>query len=213
MGQQARGPITAPLLGFDENSPTYEFNLEKAEEEFRKAFDGELWEKGFEITLLYNTGNSERKNAVDMLKYFVEQINPKFKVNVRGVQWSTYLDNLVGGKFTLGFMGWGADYADPHNFVVPYMRTDGAFGGVKGENYINWARENADPLINEAAVTVDPARREEIYKELQSLAIEQALDIYLYQPEAHYVFRDNVKGFVFDPILHPGLYFYDLHKE
>lgn len=213
MGQQARGPITAPLLGFDENSPTYEFNLEKAEEEFRKAFDGELWEKGFEITLLYNTGNSERKNAVDMLKYFVEQINPKFKVNVRGVQWSTYLDNLVGGKFTLGFMGWGADYADPHNFVVPYMRTDGAFGGVKGENYINWARENADPLINEAAVTVDPARREEIYKELQSLAIEQALDIYLYQPEAHYVFRDNVKGFVFDPNLHPGLYFYDLHKE
>lgn len=212
-GQKARGPITAQLLGFDENSPVYEFNLEKAEEEFKKAFNGELWEKGFEITILYNTGNSERKNAVDMLKFFVEQINPKFKVNVRGVQWSTYLDNLVAGKFTLGFMGWDADYADPHNFVVPYMRSDGAFGGVKGENYVNWAKENVDPLINEGAVTVDPVRREEIYKELQNIAIEQALDIYLYQPEAHYVFRDNVKGFVYEPTLHPGLYFYDLYKE
>lgn len=213
MGQQGRGPIPEPFLGYDENSPVYKFDLVKAEEEFKQAFDGELWEKGFEITLLYNTGNNERKTAVDMLKYYIEQINPKFKVNVRGIQWSTYLDRLTAGQFTLGFIGWGADYADPHNFTVPYLRTDGTYGGFKGEDYKEWARENIDPLVNEGAATADPERRLEIYTQLQNLAYENALDIYLYQPTGNYVFRDNVKGFVYDPILEPGLYFYDLYKE
>ncbi len=212
-GQQARGPIPDPFLGFDGNSPIYTFDLKKAEEEFKKAFNGELWEKGFEITILYNTGNDMRKAAVDMLKYYIEQINPKFKIHVRGIQWSTYLDNLVAGKFTLGFIGWGADYADPHNFTVPFLRSDGTFGGFKGESYIEWAKENIDDLINRGVTITNPVEREKIYKELQQIPYEQALDIYLYQPTEHYVMRDWVKGWYYDPILAPGLYFYDLYKS
>lgn len=212
-GQQARGPIPDPFLGFDKNSPVFEFNPEKAAEEFKQAFDGELWDKGFEITILYNTGNDVRKAAVDMLKYYVEKINPKFKVNVRGVQWATYLDKLIAGKFTLGFIGWGADYADSHNFAVPFLRSDGTYGGFKGDSYIKWAQENIDPLITKAVKASDPAVRVEIYKELQNIAYEEALDLYLLQATGNYVFRDNVKGFVYDPIFEPNLYFYDLYKE
>ncbi len=212
-GQQARGPIPEPFLGYDDNSPVYSFDLKKAEEEFKQAFNGELWEKGFEITILYNTGNDTRKAAVDMLKYYVEQVNPKFKVNVRGIQWSTYLDNLVAGKFTLGFIAWGADYADPHNFTVPFLRSDGTFGGFKGADYINWAKVNMDPVVNKGVEITDPAKREVVYKELQNMAYEHALDIYLYQPTDQVVMRDWVKGWYHDPILAPGLYFYDLYKE
>ncbi|MFP4016461.1 MAG: ABC transporter substrate-binding protein [Halanaerobiales bacterium] len=213
MGQQVRGPIIDPFLGYDPESPVYEFDLAKAEAEFRKAFDGELWEKGFEITILYNSGNEVRKAAVDMIKHYVEQINPKFKVNVRGVQWATYLDNLVAGKFTLGFIGWGASYADPHYFAVPFLRNDGTFSGFKGESFKEWAKENTDPLIAEAVSTADPEERAELYAKLQQIAYDEALDIYLYQPTGHYVFRDNVKGFVYDPINEPNLNFYDLYKE
>lgn len=213
MGQKARGPIPDPFLGFDKTSDVYEFDLEKATEAFKQAFDGELWDKGFEITILYNSGNDVRKAAVDMVKYYVEQINPKFKVNVRGIQWSTYLDNLIAGKFTLGFIGWGADYADSHNFAVPFLRSDGTYGGFKGDVYIKWAEENIDPLIGDAVSSSDPAVRADIYKELQQISYDQALDIYLYQPTGNYVFRDNVKGFVYDPINEPNLYFYALSKE
>ena len=211
-GQKGRGPIPEPLLGYDENSPTYELDLEKAEEHFKQAFDGEVWEKGFEITILYNSGNDVRKSAVDMLKYYVEQINPKFKVNVRGIQWATYLDKLIANKFTLGFIAWGADYADPHNFAVPFLGSDGTYGGFKGENYINYAKENIDPLIEEGISSTDPAEREEIYKELQQISYEQALDFYLYQPSAQVVMRDWVEGWYYDPIRDPGQYFYSLDK-
>ncbi|MFP4016390.1 MAG: ABC transporter substrate-binding protein [Halanaerobiales bacterium] len=211
-GQQGRGPIPEPLFGYEEDSTTYSFDLDKAEEHFRKAFDGELWEKGFEITILYNSGNDVRKLAADMLKNYIEQINGDFKVNVRGIQWSSYLDKLIENKFTLGFIAWGADYADPHNFVVPFLRSDGTYGGFKGEDYTEWAKENADPIIEEAITTTDPDEREKIYEELQTMVYENAVDIYLYQPSAQVVMRDWVEGWYYDPIRDPGIYFYDLDK-
>ena len=212
-GQQARGPIPEPFLGWSEDSSIYTTDLAKAEEEFKKAFDGELWEKGFEITILYNSGNSMRKTATDMLKYNIEQINSKFKVNTRGIQWATYLDRMIAGKFTLGFIGWGADYADPHNFTVPFMRTDGTFGNFKGENYKTWAEENnVDELVNKGVEVTERAERLEIYKELQHMTYEYATDMYLYQPTAHILKREWVQGWYYDPILHDGIYYYSVYK-
>ena len=212
-GQQARGPIPEPFLGYEEDSPVYSMDLEKAEEHFKKAFDGELWDKGFEITILYNTGNSMRKTASDMLKYNIEQINPNFKINVRGIQWASYLDRMIAGKFTLGFIGWGADYADPHNFTVPFMRSDGTFGNFKGESYKEWAKENnVDSLVNKGVEVTDRAEREEIYKEIQNIAYEYATDLYLYQPTAHILMREWVQGWTYDPILHDGIYYYRIYK-
>lgn len=212
-GQQARGPIPEPFLGYEEDSPVYTMDLEKAEEHFKKAFDGELWDKGFEITILYNTGNSMRKTASDMLKFNIEQINPNFKINIRGIQWASYLDRLIAGKFTLGFIGWGADYADPHNFTVPFMRTDGTFGNFKGENYKEWAEENGvDSLVNKGVEVVVREDRKDIYEEIQNIAYEYATDLYLYQPTAHILMRDWVQGWSYDPILHDGIYYYRIYK-
>ncbi|MFW5995951.1 MAG: ABC transporter substrate-binding protein [Halanaerobiaceae bacterium] len=212
-GHQARGPIPEPFVGYDEDSPVYEMDLEKAEEEFREAFDGELWDKGFEITILYNSGNSERKTACDMLKDAIEDINDDFKVNVRGIQWDTYLDRQVEGKFTLGFIGWSADFADPHNFTVPFMSKSGTYGTFKGENYHEWADEHDIEEKLEAAVKEsDSEEREEMYRELQEMTYEYATDIYLYQSTAHKVMRDWVQGWEYDPILYPGEYYYSLSK-
>ncbi|QTL98721.1 ABC transporter substrate-binding protein [Iocasia frigidifontis] len=212
-GQQSRGPIPEGFLGFDEDSDLYSMDLDKATEEFKQAFDGELWDKGFEITILYNSGNDMRKAAVDMLKSSIEGINDKFKVHVRGVQWATYLDKLIAGKFTLGFIGWGADFADSHNFAVPFMRSDGTYGAFKGENYAKFAKDQeVDELITRAAELTDPVEREKIYQELQQLCYDYATDIYLYQPAAHLVMRDWVSGWEYDPIIHDGVNFYYLDK-
>jgi peptide/nickel transport system substrate-binding protein len=208
---QARGPIVSPLLGYDENSSVYTFDLDKATEEFKLAFDGEVWDKGFEMTILYNTGNDARKTACDILKTYVESINPKFNIRVRGVQWSTYLDNLVGGKMSLGFIGWLADFPDPHNFVQPYLDSAGAYGAFKGDEYIKWAQENVEPLINKGISITDPVEREKIYKELQNLSIEYATDLWLDQPTGNRVERSWVKGW-YPNAMRPGQDFYILDK-
>ncbi|MFO7815340.1 MAG: ABC transporter substrate-binding protein, partial [Halanaerobiales bacterium] len=209
---QSGGPIVRPLLGTSSDQPVYSQDLEAAEEHFKNAFDGEIWEKGFQMTLLYNTGNAARQAACDILKTYVEGINPKFNIDIRGVQWSSYLDAQLQGKFTIGFMGWLGDFPDPHNWVTPYLSSTGTFGGWKGEAYTEWAKDNFDPIIKDGITTVDQKEREEIYENLQSMAFEEGTDLWLDQPTAHNVRRDWVKGWFPNP-MRPGLDAYILDKE
>lgn len=206
-----RGPIVKPLMGYNENSKIPTLNLEKAEEEFRKAFGGEVWEKGFQLTLTYNTGNSARKVAADMLKSYVEQINPKFDVKVQGLQWSTYLDASIRGTLPASFGGWLADFPDPHNFAQPFLHSNGYYGGQRGENYQEWAKENVDGLIDKGITTVDPEKRREIYKEIQDLSVDQAIDIWLDQSIGVHLERKYLTGYYPNP-MRPGTFFYMYNK-
>ncbi len=210
-GQQARGPIVDPLLGFDEDSEVYELDLDKAEEHFKEAFDGKVWEEGFEMTVLYNTGNDSRKIAADMIKTYVEQINPKFNIKVRGIQWATYLDELDRERLPLAFIGWLADFPDPHNWVDPYMDSGGNYGARMGEAYREWAEENVDPLVDEGINTNDQEERDEIYKELQSIGVEEATMLWLDQPTGINVRRSWVEGW-YPNAMRPGIDFYSLDK-
>ncbi|MGP3779088.1 ABC transporter substrate-binding protein [Halanaerobium saccharolyticum] len=209
---QLRGPIVDPLLGFDENSDVYSLDLEKAEEHFRNAFGGELWETGFTMDLVYNSGNDPRKTAADMLKSYIERINPKFNINVRGVQWSTYLDASVRGTLPASFGGWLADFPDPHNFVQPFLDSAGYYAGRRGDTYKEWAEEvGINDLISEGISTTDPERREEIYKELQQMSIDHAIDLWIDQPTGSNTRRTWVEGW-YPNAMRPGVDFYSMDK-
>ncbi len=207
-----RGPIVKPLLGYDEDSKVYNQNLKKAEEEFKKAFDGELWEKGFEFTLVYNTGNPARKVACDILKAYVEQINPKFNLQVRSLQWSTYLEKSNQNYLPLAVNSWIADYPDPHNFASPYLSSGSYYGSMRGEAYNEWAEESGlNDLIDKGINTLDRDKREKIYKEIQEIAVDKAIDIWLDQSVGVHVERNYLEGYYPNP-MRPGVYFYMYDK-
>ncbi|MDD4363157.1 MAG: ABC transporter substrate-binding protein, partial [Atribacterota bacterium] len=86
------GPIPQGLLGYSDDSELfYNFDLLAAKEEFKKAWDGELWEKGFKFNIFYNEGNDVRKAVCDMIATYARIVNPKFEITPVGVQWSSYL--------------------------------------------------------------------------------------------------------------------------
>jgi len=210
-------PIIRGLLGFvDDPSLYYEFSLIKAAEEFRQAWNGELWEKGCEFNIFYNEGNDVRKSAVDMLATYAAMINPKFKITPTGVQWSAYLKAFLTEKLPIFTIGWLADYPDPHNFAPVYMGSKGDYSAYFGEAYREFARQNVDPLLEKGLKETDPKKREEIYKELAQIAHDQAISLYLYQPIGHHVQRDYVKGWYYHPIMPgepAGADWYTIYKE
>lgn len=209
-GHARRIPSALPsqLLGFNENLSMYPFDLEKAKEEFQKAWNGEVWEKGFKLTLLYNTGNEARQTACEMLKENIESLNPKFKIEVQGVQWPTYLDAYRQGQLPAFIIGWLADYPDPHNFIFTYYHSNGVYGSPQGENFRAFAREHLDTLIEQAIEETDPSARQKIYEDIQKIAYEYALGMPLYQPEDLFVMRNWVKGWAYNP-MRPGPANYD----
>jgi len=131
-GKHVPGPIVEGLPFFNPDQKVYKYDPEKAKEYFKKAWGGQVWEKGFYIEVLYNTGNVQRKTVAEMLKENIESLNPKFKVHVRAVEWPIYLKAMVKKQLPVFIIGWLADYPDPHNFVHPYMHSKGTFAAWQG---------------------------------------------------------------------------------
>ncbi len=212
LGRLVPTDLPEGFLGFDPTLPLPEFNLAKAAEYFKKAWNGEVWEKGFELTLLYNTGNEERQTAMEMIKFFVESINPKFKIYVQGEQWPVYLPTYKNGLLGCFVIGWNADYPDPHNFIATYYASNGVYGFSQGEAFLEFARENFDQLIKDAITASDPNVRVEKYKEIQEIAIENCVGIPLYMPLGINVRAPNVMGW-FPHVIRSGESYYDMWKE
>lgn len=201
----AGAPVATPIVdGLPFYNPDLKypaFDLKLAEEYFKKAFNGKLWEVGFEFDGTYNAGNDTRMASVRMLSENLARINPKFKMNVRAVEWAEFLDLQRLKRLPLFYIGWGADYPDPDNFVVPYMHSQGLYGGRS-----TYKNPEVDKLVEEGAVTLDPNRRKEIYYRLQELWIEDAPGIIMHQPIGNRYFKDWVKGYQFHPMENPYNY-------
>jgi len=216
-GKRNPGPFPEPLSGYTEDEELYyQFDIEKAKEEFKLAWNGELWEKGCKFNIFYNEGNDVRKAVCDMLSTYAKIVNPKFELTSVGVQWSSYLKQFLAEQLPMFTIGWLADYADAYNWAPTYLGSTGTYSGFYGKPYIDFAKENTDPLIEKALKSVDPQEQKDLYEELTRIAHEQAVSLYLYQPIGIHVQRDWVKGWYHNSVisgLPEGADFFYIHKE
>jgi len=212
-GYRIHGPIPKAFAWAYDDDPAiyYNYDMEKAEAEMKLAHDGRVWQTGFTFTLLYNEGNQTRRFIAETLKANIESISPKFHIEVRGVPWSTYLDCMMGSKLPLFVFGWLADFPDPHNFVVPFVLSDGFFPGMQGTTLRQMFAERYDPLIYEAVRSSDRERRAALYRELQWMSFEDCYALWVPQANGYRVMRDWVQGWAFNPVF-PGVYYYSLYK-
>ena len=178
-------------LPYHHDVPVYEFDLKKSAEHLKKAWDGQVWEKGFKMVIAYNTGNEMREAAALMLAENIMSLNPRFEIEVRNVEWKDYLVQYRSYMYPIFITGWVADYADPHNFLYTFMHSQGAYG-----RFMAYRNEEVDNLCEAGIATVDPAERGPIYHKLQRLWYEEALGIPLYQQINVRAYRDWVHGYV-----------------
>ena len=211
-GQIPKGPFPQSLPYVNQDQEYYYNDLEKATEYFKKAFDGEVWEKGFKVGIVYNTGNDARKTALEILEYNIERINPKFQVDVIGLEWATVLDRLRSASLPIFVMGWLADLPDTPNFAVPFMHSAGTFAGYCGQGLIDLAKEKFDGLIAAGIKATDPAEREKIYFELQKMYVDLAIGMPFMEATTHRVMRDWVQGFQYCPAYSAQYDLYNISK-
>ncbi len=200
-------PIVEGLPYRDPNVPIRKYDLGKAKEYFMKAWGGEVWEKGFKLTIMYNTGNEKREIACQMIEENVESLNPKFQIDIQNVDWGIYLNNMVQKKCPLFVIGWVADYPDPHNFVYPYQHSEGTF--AEWQSYHN---PEVDSLIEDGIRTVDPAKRKDIYYKLAGLYYEDIPGFQISQALDRIHVRDWLSGYYWNPVRDDQMYFYMYKK-
>jgi len=207
-GEHISSPIVEGIPYYKPDWPSYELDVAKAEEHLRAAWDGLLWENGFEMTLVYASGDITGKTACEILQYNLYEINPLFKVNIQLMAWPTILTEMVLGSLPMYLNGWTADYPDPHNFVFPYMHSQGLF--ARSQRYSN---ELVDGLIEQAISSNNHSERQMLYDQIAELYYDEVPSIMISQVLGVYFFRDWIQGFVYNPIKPVyANYVYDLSK-
>ena len=178
-------------LPYHKDVPVYEFDLAKSKNYLKKALNGEIWQKGFKMVIAHNTGNEMREAAAWMLAENIMSLNPKFRIEVRNVEWKDYLVQYRNYMYPIFITGWVADYADPHNFLYTFMHSGGVYG-----RFLAYKNSEVDRLCEAGIATVDPVKREQIYTRLQHLWYEEAIGIPLYQQINVRAYRDYVHGYI-----------------
>jgi peptide/nickel transport system substrate-binding protein len=194
-GTQATGCIPKTLPGHDPDAPRYTHDLKKAEEHFKRAWGGTVWETGFHFTLTYNEGNIARQTLCQIMKVNVEKLNPKFKIDIRPIQWSTYLDASQNKMLPMYTLGWSADYPDAHNFVFPMLHSLGNYPDQQG-----YKNPEIDRLIEQAIAETDLEKRKELYSEILALAYQDVPHLVILDRVMPRVQRTWVKGWYHNPV-------------
>jgi peptide/nickel transport system substrate-binding protein len=205
---QARGPIPQEVFGHNPDQPVYRLDPQRAAAELRQAWDGRLWDVGFRLTLVFNTGNFLRRMWATFLADQLREINPKFVLETKGADLPEWRGLLAEGKLAIFTAGWLVDYLDPHNFVQPLM-----FSGGLWARWQSYANPEADQLIAAGARELDPGRRRAIYHRIQQIAYEDAKEIYTVEPLGLVAMRSWVTGWKYDMINGAITYFPVLGKE
>jgi len=206
---EASQPATPVIEGLPYHNPDqdkYSFNLTKTEQHFRAAWSGQVWTNGFTMTLVYRPGNVPRQKAWEMLKTSVESLNSNFHINIEE-EWPWWIWPFGWlRRYPMIISGWLADYPDPHNFVHPFMHSDGVFA-----YWQRYSNATVDALVEEGIRTLNETRRREIYYQLQKIYHDEVPSVPLVQPVGRHWERDWVQGWYYNPT-YPGSYFYHLWK-
>ncbi|MFL5733550.1 MAG: ABC transporter substrate-binding protein [Chloroflexia bacterium] len=217
--EQALGPIINGELGFDPSQAHYSLDLDKCAAEFKaaslKSPEGKsLWDTGFTLQYVYDTGTDNRKVAAQILQGNLAKVNPRFKLTIAEEPWPSVLKELTDGRLPIYMINWIEDFHDPHDWVFAYLSSGGAFSGT--QHFAKDLQDRLDSLITKGIETTAPQEREKIYKELQNAAYENALDIFAEQPQLRRYEQPWVKGWYYNPTYpgsgYPGTYFYVLSK-
>jgi peptide/nickel transport system substrate-binding protein len=210
-GTQATGCIPKGMAGYNPAQPTFRLDPAKAAENFKRARDGRVWERGFKFTLTYNAGKSAHQILCQMLKKNLESLNPKFHVEVRPMDWPAFLDAANTSKMPLPIMTWSVDYPDPHDFAYPLMHSKGTYPFVQ-----KYSDSEADRIIEEALRETKLPRRKELYARLLEIEHEDVPHLVIVDQARFRTQRSWVKGWYHNPILPDapyGGYFYPLSKS
>lgn len=191
--KRANGILPPGVPGYDPSYQGIPYNPDEARKLLAKA--GYPGGKGFpKLTISFRQGYQHIPDAVLAIRNDLKQ-NLGIDVETRQVEWSQFLTERHNGTMPCFHLRWAADYVDPQDFLSLMLRT-----GTE-ENKVGYSNPAFDSLCDKADIEPDPAKRADLYKQAEKIAVEDAPwvtiyflpDIELHKPHVQGV-RDSLMG-------------------
>lgn len=152
------------------------------------------------VEILYNTLEYHRTIAEAIQQMWKTRLG----VDARLVnqEWKVYLDSQRSLNYQVCRAAWIGDYVDPNSFLDMWLT-----GG--GNNETGWSNPEYDKLIAQAAATVNPQERLEVFQKAEAILMDDMPEIPIYFYTRFFLLRPEVKGW-YPTILdnHPYKYVY-----
>jgi peptide/nickel transport system substrate-binding protein len=184
------GDMAVPAVGrvpnfheaYSPDIPAYEYNPEKARELLKEAG----YPNGFTTKIFAPSNYRERVLEVQQIQR--QLANVGIQAEVVAIEWGTYLDVTAEGEAPMFRERWSATSPSPFSFVESW-HSESSWNSIFG----TYHNDEVDKLVDQIKVTVDPEKRWELYREVQRIAMEDAVCVPLYWPIAGEAYNNEIK--------------------
>ncbi|QLY69678.1 ABC transporter substrate-binding protein [Citrobacter freundii] len=190
-GKQMRGPIPEGMWGFDEKAMQYSFDEAKAKAEWDKVAN-----KPDSLSFLYSDNDPNWEPIALATQASLGKLG--IKVKLEKLANATMRDRVGKGDYDIAIGNWSPDFADPYMFMNYWFESDKK--GLPG-NRSFYENSEVDKLLRSALSTTDQVARTNDYQQAQTIVIDEAAYVYLFQKNYQLAMNKDVKGFVFNPML------------
>ncbi|HEY8447229.1 MAG TPA: ABC transporter substrate-binding protein [Thermomicrobiales bacterium] len=183
-------------LSADELAQLYATDVEAAQALMAEAG----YADGFSVTLQAIAAPREYTQIAEVVREQLKQIN--IDVTVEPLEIGTFAKNIGEGSFEWASTGRGMR-GDPSGFVVDFRSGTTLHVAWFGDG---WKNDEIDAAYDEALATTDVARRHELYRRIQQIIAEDAVNLYTVQPYKFQAVRRRLSGmYVAYTDFNPGL--------
>jgi len=179
------GPIV-PTLG-DWATPIAELpNYQPDPEQARALLAEAGHEGGFPLRIMASPLYPEFVNIALVLQEQLGAVG--VEVGLDQVEWGTFIDRWRARDFE-GFVSFNGSGDDPDRALFPAFRTGGSV------NAFQFSDPEVDRLLDQARFTLDPAERQPLYRQAETLIADAAPALIIGTRVASFAHRDSVQGF------------------
>lgn len=182
------GPIAPGLLGYDETlQETYSYDPEKAAALIAESGVTDLT---FD---LYNRTNSVWPILGQLIQADLAEVG--ITANLVSLEDAEFFDALnTPGKVGAFLNDWTWDNGDPDNIIYSL------YASPRAESRLGLKNQEVIDLTSQAQIETDPAKREELYKQIQELLLADSVSVFLGYPSRAIGTVAGVDGLVLSPI-------------
>jgi peptide/nickel transport system substrate-binding protein len=132
---------------------------------------------------------SEYPETVTAAQVIADNLKPLgITVNIRTVDFATWLDEQNTGNFDMLMMGWLGNI-DPDDFYYAQHHTDGSSNAQKFSN------PDVDRLLDAGRVETNQQARHADYAKAATIIADQVSYLYLYNPSVIQAWTTNLSGY------------------
>ena len=163
-------------------------------------------EQPLNFVLWYRSNVSSNASAASAIKAVIERdYSPLVAMNLESIESATAYENLDKGTYPIFMLDWYGDFFNEDNYIQPFMDCDsgsaetGCEKGASASQGSFFYSDRINELIDEQRKVIDPAQRQEIFKEIQTILAEDVPFIPLWQNKDYVFAQTNVKGIQLQP--------------